>query len=244
MAKKRGHIYVGTSGWLYDEWKGIFYPKHCAPKDFLDHYMTQFSTVELNNSFYRLPKKATFTKWYKQSSPDFIFAVKASRYTTHVKYLADPYQSSIKFFKVITPLKQKLGPVLFQLPPHWKCRVDRLEQFLKILPAGIRYTFELRNPTWFNDDIYALLRKYNAAFCIYDFNKRFSPEEVTADFIYLRLHGPKGKYIGSYPKSFLKSWAGKFKAWSREGKDSYCYFDNTADGAAVKDALYFQDLVT
>jgi uncharacterized protein YecE (DUF72 family) len=238
------HIYIGTSGWHYKHWVGRFYPSEMDSKDFLGHFIKSFSTVELNNSFYHLPLKQTFRNWYKATPPGFIFAVKGSRYITHIKRLSAPQETTPKFFEVIVPLKEKLGVILFQLPPRWKPNPERLEEFLKGCPRKYRYTFELRDPSWFTEEIYAILRKYNAAFCMYDFNGLLSPQIITADFIYIRFHGPDGKYRGKYSDGFLKKWAKDFIRWRKEGiKDIYCYFDNDDSAYATEDALKLSRLV-
>jgi uncharacterized protein YecE (DUF72 family) len=145
----KGKIYVGTSGWHYKHWVGTFYPKKVKSEKQFDFYEKHFHTVELNNSFYRLPKQKTFTQWRKNSRNNFLFSVKASRYITHQKKLKDPKESVKKFFQHVRYLREKLGPILFQLPPSWKVNVERLNEFLKILPKHLRYVFEFRNPTWY-----------------------------------------------------------------------------------------------
>jgi uncharacterized protein YecE (DUF72 family) len=238
MAKR---FYIGTSGWHYNHWIGPFYTPGSKPKDFLAHYIKFFNTVELNNPFYHLPKPEVFKGWYKQTPKDFLFSVKASRYITHVKKLKDAKESVEYFLKSAKNLKEKLGPILFQLPPHWGSNPQRLEEFLCILPKKYLYTFELRDPSWFNDDIYKILRKYNAALCMYDFNGRLSVKEITADFVYLRFHGPGGKYRGKYQPKFLQEWAKDMKKWKI--KTVYCYFDNDDSGFAVENAQELKQIL-
>lgn len=238
----RKKIFIGTSGWHYKHWIGPFYPEGSKPPDFLPHYLKYFSTVELNNSFYHLPKPGTFKGWYRQTPANFLFAVKASRYITHMKKLKDTEEAVRFFLKSVRPLKEKLGPILFQLPPRWKSNPERLKQFLKILPKKFLYTFELREPSWFNEDVYELLRKYNAALCMYDFNGRLSPMEITADFVYIRFHGPGEKYRGKYDAKFLRQWTEDFRRW--RVKAIYCYFDNDEAGYAVENARELKKIVT
>jgi uncharacterized protein YecE (DUF72 family) len=238
MAKQ---FYIGTSGWHYNHWIGPFYPLESKPKDFLGIYIQHFDTVELNNPFYHLPKPEVFRGWRKQTPKGFIFSVKASRYITHVKKLKDAKESIEYFLKSARNLKEKLGPILFQLPPNWQSNPERLEEFLKVLPKGLRYTFELRNPTWFNEEIYKLLREYNIALCMYDFNGRLSVKEITADFVYIRFHGPGGKYRGKYDQKFLTQWAKDMKSW--KVKAVYCYFDNDDSGFAVENASELKKLL-
>lgn len=233
--------YIGTSGWHYNHWIGPFYPPEFKPKDFLGFYIQYFDTVELNNPFYHLPKPQVFKGWHQQTPKGFIFSVKASRYITHVKKLKDAKESVEYFLKSAKNLKEKLGPILFQLPPRWNSNPDRLKEFLDILPKGYLYTFELRDPSWFNEEVYKLLKEYNAALCMYDFNGRLSVKEITADFVYLRFHGPGGKYRGKYSMEFLKQWAQDMKNW--KVKAVYCYFDNDDSGFAVDNAKELKQLL-
>ncbi len=229
-------IHIGTSGWNYPHWKGVFYSKNAKPDELLDFYRSRFDTVELNNSFYQLPDKQKIKRWIKQAGQDFIFSVKASRYITHMKKLKDPEEPLNNFLENIETFGSTLGPILFQLPPNFKCNPDRLNDFLAILPPTMRYTFEFRNPTWFCDDVYEKLRRKNLAFCIYELDDMISPKEITADFIYIRLHGPAGAYEGCYNNRTLSGWAGAISSWISKGLDVYCYFDNDQSGYAAKNA--------
>ncbi|GAB4364130.1 MAG: DUF72 domain-containing protein [Methylohalobius crimeensis] len=230
-------IHIGTSGWHYDHWRGPFYPQELASEDFLAYYHERFDTVELNNTFYRLPSPRTFESWRHSVGDDFIFSVKASRYITHLKKLKDPRPPLAHFFENLAPLTEKVGVILFQLPPRWRMNLERLQGFLEALPSDFRYTFEFRDPSWFDDRIYRLLAEFNAAFCIYDLDGKLSPKEVTANFVYIRLHGPDGPYQGKYDTRTLCGWAGAISAWVAEGKEVYCYFDNDQAGYAVENAL-------
>lgn len=228
---------MGTSGWLYRHWKGTFYPKGLKAKDEYPFYSLFFDTVELNNPFYRLPTRETFENWRKNSKDDFLYVVKASRYITHMKKLNDVKEPLDLFLHNCDGLEEKLGPILFQLPPGWELNIERFESFLKILPKGYRFAFEFRNHTWYTKEVYALLKKYNCAFCIYQLAGHLSPIEVTADWVYLRLHGPtKNKYQGSYDFFTLKAWAEKSGEWQKKGKDVYIYFDNDDSGYAAFNA--------
>lgn len=235
MAKK-GAYHIGTSGWHYDHWIGRFYPEDITKKEFLAFYKDHFETVEINNSFYHLPTPKTFDQWRQASGKGFRFAVKGSRYITHMKKLKDPRKTLKKFLDAVRSLKSKLGPILFQLPPKWHINTERLGSFLKELPSKYQYAFEFRDKSWFNDDVYALLSDHNAAFCIYDMIGDTTPQVVTADFIYVRFHGPSQKYGGNYQKRQLKTWAKKIQDWTKDGKDVYCYFNNDLEGYAVKNA--------
>lgn len=232
---RKGQVYVGTSGWEYPHWEGPFYPKE--EKNHLAYYSDRFGTVELNNSFYRLPRPEHFKRWADAVPEDFIFAVKASRYITHRKYLKNPQETTEKLFENMQSLGGKLGPVLFQLPPNWHANPGRLAGFLSALPGDFRYTFEFRHGDWFREEVYDLLKAYNVAFCIYEIKARQSPWLVTADFVYIRMHGPeKSAYTGQYSDGRLDELAGRIRGWADEGLDVYCYFDNDQMGYAVEDA--------
>ena len=231
-----GKIHIGTSGWHYHHWKGTFYPAEIKDSDQFALYAKTFNTVEINNSFYRLPLLKTFSEWRDAAPAGFIFAVKASRFFTHAKKLIPDKAGLQKFFNRVERLHEKLGPVLFQLPPQWKINVERLRLFLSELPNGHRYTFEFRNATWYHDDVYRVLHDYNSAFCIYELGGHSSPLEVTADFVYMRLHGPGDKYQGSYSNNDLNAWKKRCIYWQNEGKDVYIYFDNDQQGYAAFNA--------
>lgn len=237
-------IRIGTSGWHYKHWRGPFYPPDLPASEMLRFYMERFDSVEINNSFYKLPAVETLAGWKKATPPGFLFAVKGSRFITHMKKLSDPVPSSAKFFDRVTALGRKLGPILWQLPPHWQSNPERLDEFLAVLPRRMRYAFELRDPTWFNDEVNAVLHKHKAAFCMYDLDYRQSPRTVTAGWVYVRLHGPDGSYAGSYSDEALAEWARQFRAWEREGKDVYCYFDNDQAGYAAHNAIRLKRLVS
>ena len=230
------HIHIGTSGWHYGHWVGPFYPEGVKPEDYLAYYAGRFAAVEINNTFYRLPAPEVLAGWRVSTPPAFMFACKASRYITHMKKLKDPEQSIRSFFDAVDVLGAKLGPVLFQLPPRWHVDAARLRTFLAALPGGHRYAFEFRDETWFTPDVYEALADHNAAFCIYDLDRSRSPVKITADFAYVRLHGPDGPYRGQYDGRTLSGWVRRFRRWTGEGRDVYCFFDNDERGYAVDDA--------
>jgi uncharacterized protein YecE (DUF72 family) len=242
--KRSGKIHVGTSGWHYEHWKGPFYPDDCPKKDFLLIYVKHFQTTEINNTFYQLPKKKTLSAWERQVPDDFIFSVKASRYITHMKKLKDGDRTVPPLLQGIGAIGSKLGPILFQLPPRWKCNPSRLEAFLRGLPENFRYAFEFRDPSWFDPRVYDILTEHNAAFCMYELAGRLSPKKITAPFIYVRLHGPEGAYQGQYSTEALSGWAGAFSTWSSQGKDVFCYFDNDEAGYAAQDALKLKKMLS
>lgn len=204
----------------------------------LDFYVQHFDTVELNNSFYRLPNETAFDNWRKSTPPDFVFSLKASRFITHVKKLKDPEDASQNFLHRARRLGPKLGPIVFQLPPRFKVNIERLEILLRQLPRKFRYVFEFRDLTWITPEINELLKKFNAAFCIYELAGYHSPITVTADFAYVRLHGPTpNKYQGSYSEDRLRQWSRQINEWSKTLAAVYIYFDNDQAGFAAQNAM-------
>jgi uncharacterized protein YecE (DUF72 family) len=243
MSAHIGKVRVGTSGWQYKHWIGPFYPPDMRPPKMLRWYAERFDTVEINNSFYRLPAEAAFETWCRETTPDFCFAVKASRYITHNRKLADPESAKEKFISLVEKLGSRLGPILFQLPPSWKVNAERLDKFLTALPRRYRYVLEFRNPTWNVAPVYEVLRRHNAAYCMYELAGFQSPIEITADFTYVRLHGPGNKYQGDYSGKILRNWAKRIEAWRRELKHIFVYFDNDQAGFAPKNALELKHLI-
>lgn len=236
-------IHIGTSGWHYEHWKGHFYPKDLPSDHFLAYYARYFQTAEINNTFYHLPGEKAVAEWRDAVPSGFIFAVKASRYITHMKKLNDPQQALSLFFKRVETLGDKLGPILFQLPPHWHFNLERLKAFLQTLPHNFRYAFEFRDGSWINDSTSQVLVEHNATFCIYDFAGTESPKIVTSDLLYVRLHGPKAAYAGRYDTKTLAEWAENFLTWKSQDKQIFCYFDNDEAGYAVQDALRLKEMV-
>jgi len=237
-------LFIGTSGWSYTHWAGRFYPSEIPQARWLEYYCHHFATVEINNSFYRLPRETTFQKWRERAPGKFIFAVKASRYITHIKKLNEPVESAELFLTRARFLGDKLGPILFQIPPGLKAKPDRLEQILRSRPEDLSYCFEFRHASWFCKEVYDLLRQYNSALCIAD-----SPEfpmviQRTADFSYFRLHGSTMLYRSQYSSEELKIWAERIKRILDEGADVYVYFDNDAEGYAVMNALELVSLLS
>lgn len=236
-------VHIGTSGWHYKHWIGAFYPPDMRPALMLRWYAEKFDTVEINNSFYRLPAATALESWCRETPPEFCFAVKASRYITHNRKLIDPESAKEKFISLVEKLGRRLGPILFQLPPSWKMNVDRLDQFLAALPRTHRYAFEFRNPTWNVAPVYEALRRHNAAYCIYELAGFQSPIEITADFTYVRLHGPGNKYQGDYSRQILRNWAKRIEAWRRKLRHVFVYFDNDQAGFAPKNALELKKMI-
>jgi uncharacterized protein YecE (DUF72 family) len=237
-------IRIGTSGYHYKHWRGPFYPEKTPASKMLEFYCKHFDTLELNNSFYRLPTESAFDDWRNVTPPNFVFAVKASRFLTHNKKLKDPEQALHNLLPRAAHLGHKLGPILFQLPPKWKVNAERLEKLLEILPRENRYAFEFRELSWITPEITNLLARFNAAFCIYELAGYHSPLTVTADFAYVRLHGPgEGKYQGSYSDAILQKWSGQIRDWARSLAAIYVYFDNDQAGYAAKNAMTLKEML-
>jgi uncharacterized protein YecE (DUF72 family) len=236
-------IRIGTSGWHYPHWRGPFYPEKLPASKMLEFYAQYFDTVELNNTFYRLPREKGLESWRDTAPRGFLFAAKGSRYLTHMKKLKDPEPGIEKFFARIDRLGRKLGPIVFQLPPNWEANPERLEGFLEALPPRRRYAFELRNPTWHTREIYRILRRHHAAFCIFEIAGFQSGFEITANYTYVRLHGPDGAYQGSYSPQALKAWADRIRGWQQDLRAVYVYFDNDEAGYAAANALALKRLL-
>lgn len=239
----QAHIHIGTSGWHYKHWRGPFYPPRLPTKNWLSFYAERLHCVEINHSFYRLPTPATCTGWYNQTPGNFLFAVKAWRLITHIKRLLDCAEAVQTFLPPVQTLGEKLGPILCQLPPRLPCNPQRLADFLRLLPQDQRYTFEFRDPHWHNQTVYDLLAAHNAAFCMFELAGFRSPEICTADFVYIRLHGPDGPYRGCYDAPALHGWAEKLRHWQAQGKEVYLFFDNDEAGFAVQNALDLQQRI-
>jgi len=240
---KKGRLYIGTSGWSYPNWVGPFYPEGTSSGNFLEYYLEYFNSVEVNSSFYRLPTTPAVERWDRMAPAHFLFSVKVSRFITHMKKLKDSSESIDRFINTIRPLHRHLGPLLLQLPQNFGLNLKRLGTFLSELPEGFRYVFEFREPSWFREDVFTLLERAGAGFCIYDFDERRSPEKITSDFAYFRLHGPLRRYEGSYSEEQLKEWAFFVNDISRSGRDCFLYFDNDQSGHAPMDALRIKGIL-
>jgi len=238
----RGRLHIGTSGWHYDHWAGPFYPSELPKRRWLSFYARHFRCVEVNSSFYGLPSPSTIQGWADQTPEEFLFAVKASRYITHRKKLKDSADAVRRFVDAIGPFGNRLGPVLFQLPPGWRCNPARLEAFVESLPVGLRYVFELRDPSWHTEEVAAILRARDLAFCVFEISGLRSPHWRTASLAYLRLHGPSLAYTGSYDARALRGWAEEIAAWRAAGSEVYCFFDNDERAYAARNALALAEL--
>ena len=232
--------YVGTSGWHYDHWRERFYPAGLAKSRWLGFYSNHFSTVELNNSFYRLPSERAFNNWRDSSPEGFVFSVKVNRFITHIKRLKDTAESVTNFMARARLLEGKMGPILYQLPGSMKCDYHTLEEFLKTLPENSFSVFEFRDNSWFDSEIFELLRHYNAGFCIYDMPDLTTPVIATSDFAYVRFHGSRQLYSSCYSEKELEDWALQIKGLG--AKKVYAYFNNDAEGFAISNALMLRHL--
>ena len=219
MVKADTDIRIGTSGWHYSDWAEKFYPAGLAKSKWLEHYADIFDTVEINNTFYQLPKQQTIKKWYQQVPKNFTYSVKANRYITHIKRLKEAAEPLERFSDTVSLLKGKLGPILYQLPPSLHKDTKLLQDFLKLLPRDEISIFE-----------------FSCGFCIHDMPGIVSPREVTGNTIYIRFHGPTGRYTGSYPKAVLKTWAQWIKKNSKKVSAVYVYFNNDFNANAVRNA--------
>jgi uncharacterized protein YecE (DUF72 family) len=234
-------FFIGTSGWHYDDWRGRFYPEKLPREKWLDFYARHFSTLELNNPFYHLPSEKAFTNWYDSSPTDFIFAVKVSRFITHIQRLKDCDEPVNNFMSRVTLLKEKLGPLLYQLPPGLHRDDERLDNFLKILPPKLTHAIEFRHQSWFEEDVYKILRKYHVGFCVFDMPKLTSPIIATADFAYVRFHGSEGLYSSRYTDKEMSAWAKKIKRLAKNLKAVYIYFNNDMAGYALENAVTIRE---
>ncbi|MHB1361279.1 MAG: DUF72 domain-containing protein [Thermoleophilia bacterium] len=225
---------IGTSGWNYSHWRQIFYPRGMKQAEWLTFYAQSFDTVEINTTFYRLPKPEYVENWAASVPEGFLFAVKGSRYLTHVKRLGDTGEPVERFFDLMSRFGEKAGPILWQLPPQMKLDGDRLAAFVSALPGGWRHAFEFRHPSWFCGEVYDILERAGAALVIGDHPDR--PREVilTAGWTYLRFH--YGEEEGRYSSDQLQRWAGRIRDLTAEGADFYIYFNNDWRGYAINNA--------
>lgn len=242
MKRKRlkGKIYIGTSGWIYWSWEGIFYPEGLISKEKLKYFSQHFKTTEINYSFYHLPQPSTYQKWYSETPADFIFSVKVSRFITHIKRLKEIREAWKKFIENALNLKEKLGSLLLQFPASFKANPEnlkRLEEFLRQNKRkNLRLAFEFRDKSFCDEKVYNLLRKYNSSWVMADSSRYPKAEEVTADFVYIRLHGPEELFASRYSKKQMKELALKIKKWISDGFDVYVYFNNDVYGYAIENA--------
>jgi uncharacterized protein YecE (DUF72 family) len=243
MSNRRVH--VGCSGWQYKHWRGDFYPAELPQARWFAHYALSFDTVEINNSFYRLPPGETFMNWREQAPRRFIYAVKASRFLTHMKKLKEPYDPLVRFFENARELGGRLGPVLYQLPPNWPLNLERLEVFLQTLSAveadlkvgPLRHAIEFREPSWYDDRVFALLEQHRVALCLHDMEGSATGQIAVGPFVYVRYHFGDRKYGGAYDDERLDAWSRWLSRQAAAGRDVYAYFNNDTGGHAPRDAI-------
>jgi uncharacterized protein YecE (DUF72 family) len=238
-------VLIGTSGWHYDSWRGPFFPKDLPAKRQLQYYASRFQTTELNGVFYRTPSLNAVEAWRDQTGDDFVFAWKASKFITHWKRLSGNSTNSLALIEErLAILGEKAGPILFQLPPNFEADGDRLRSFFRLLSNRRRYSFEFRHPSWYQPSIMKILSQRNAALCLSDHHDAPAPWRRTADFVYVRGHGPGGRYKDHYSRQTLSKWATRIKSWKKQGCDVFVYFDNDQKSAAPADAVKLKRLLT
>ncbi|WP_456432865.1 DUF72 domain-containing protein, partial [Thermosulfuriphilus sp.] len=242
MNKENLQIRVGTSGWNYPHWRKVFYPPGLPSKRWLLWYSRYFDTVEINATFYGTPRTETFETWSRETPEGFLFSIKANRFITHVKRLKGIGESLERFYRAIGPLSEKLGVILFQFPPTLRYEKGLIEEFLARIDRDKPTTIEIRHPSFHNPEFFRLLRQANVALCISDTAGRYPSlvEEITADFVYIRLHGSRELYRSPYTEEELLFWAEKIKRW---GRPAFVYFDNDAEGWAPLNALRLKDIL-
>lgn len=229
--------YIGTSGWHYDHWRILYYPEKLAKPKWLQFYAQQFSTVELNNSFYHLPSENAFNTWRESTPEHFVFAVKVSRFITHIKRLRNLGSSMENFLSRACLLQEKLGPLLYQLPPYMKRNDEVLENFISSLPRKYHHVIEFRHESWLNDTVFQTLKRYNIGLCVFDMPDMNCPFMATSDFAYIRLHGSRRLYSSCYSDEELLQWAQKVIRLGKDVKTVYIYFNNDAEAFSIKNAL-------
>ncbi len=245
MGNKKFHI--GTSGWSYKDWVGIFYPKDLKPTEWITYYAKTFDCTEINGSFYRLPNKQTVINWVNKTPPDFLFCPKISRYLTHFKSLKDPEEPLQRFFGIFEPMQGKLGPVLIQLPKTVAFDPDKTKHFYQLLKEDYgnnKFAMEVRHESWLTEESYELMRRYNISFVISHSGNHFPYREVvTAKDIYFRFHGPTSKYDSKYTDEEMKSFASIFKKWLKQGHELWIFFNNDWYGYGIENGLILEALL-
>jgi len=235
-------LFVGTSGWQYLHWKRVFYPDKLPQPEWLPYFAERFQTVEVNNTFYNLPEKSVFERWRKNSPPDFVFALKMSRYLTHLKRLHDPAEPVRRFMTRAGVLGSQLGPVLIQLPPRLGIDLELLAGTLKLFDRSVRVAVEFRDESWFTDETRSLLERHRAALCLADSPRRKQPTWRTADWGFVRFHEGRGSDAPGYERDVLQRWVARIaEMWPRQG-DVFVYFNNDTAGHAIRDAVTFADI--
>jgi uncharacterized protein YecE (DUF72 family) len=238
-----GSVHIGCSGWIYRHWRELFYPAKLAQHRWFAYYAETFRTVELNTSFYHLPKPDTFTKWRDQAPEGFRYAVKAPRFITHMKKLKDCSEPVEEFLGRARNLGDTIGPILYQLPPRWALNRERLEEFVALLPSDLTHVFEFREKSWLTEEVLALLDSRGISFCAHDMPGLATPRWASGPIAYVRFHGGTGKYVGRYSDETLLVWTDWLVKQAQSGRDLWCYFNNDIHGHAIHDALTLRAMV-
>lgn len=233
--------YIGCSGWHYEHWRGLYYPEKLPKSKWLSFYARQFNTVELNNSFYKLPSEKAFTSWLESTPDNFVFSVKVSRFITHIKRLKNLGSAVENFLSRADLLGDKLGPLLYQLPPNMKRNDELLQNFLSSLPQKYQHVVEFRHESWIDEAVFDILRRYNTGLCVFDMPGFGCPLIATSNFAYIRFHGSESLYFSCYSEEELSQWAKRIAQLSETIKDSYIYFNNDAEAFAVKNAIILEN---
>jgi len=233
--------YIGCSGWHYEHWRGLYYPRELPKPEWLQFYTRQFTTVELNNSFYKLPSEKAFTTWRKSTPDNFIFSVKVSRFITHIKRLKNLGPAVENFLSRADLLGNKLGPLLYQLPPNMKRNDELLQDFLSSLPLKYQHVIEFRHESWIDDAVFAILREHNVGLCVFDMPGFGCPLTTTSNFAYIRFHGSQGLYSSCYSDQELSQWAQRIVRLGKDVKASYIYFNNDVEAFAIKNAITLEN---
>jgi uncharacterized protein YecE (DUF72 family) len=227
-------IHVGCSGWVYRHWRGTFYPERLPQKRWFEHYAAQFDTVEINVSFYRLPLASEFEGWREKAPPGFRYALKVNRFITHMKKLLDCEAEVDRFIALARPLQDKLGPLLYQLPPSLHRDLPRLDAFVGRLPGDLMHVVEFRHASWYDEELLALLDGHNVGFVVHDLRGLVSPRWASGNLAYVRFHGTSGRYHGLYGKEVLAGWADWCRSQRDAGRSVWCYFNNDIHGHALE----------
>ena len=235
-------VHVGTSGWVYSHWRGVFYPEGLPQRAWFAHYAKTFRTVEINNSFYRLPSLATFEAWGRQAPAGFVYAVKANRFITHLRRLKDAREPLERFLAGARGLGQALGPILYQLPPNWHVDLARFASFLDCLPAGYIHVVEFRDVSWLTEEVFALMEEKGVVHCLHDLWTVRTPVRATAPVVYVRMHGDHLN-AGNYRTPVLRAWADRIKRWSLEGRSVFVFFNNDLRGFATENGVALREMI-
>ena len=249
-------IRIGCSGWNYKHWRGPVYPPEMPARLWFDHYVTLFDTVEINNTFYRLPEPETFAAWHDRAPEKFLYAIKASRFLTHLKRLLDPEEPVIRLFDHAREHGDHFGPILYQLPGSFHRDLPRLDHFLSLLPRTLgevggtpdslvlQHVIEFRHPSWYVDETYDILQSRSVTLCLHDKAGSAITEPIVGPIVYVRFHGPGGRYFGRYEIARIERWAARLCEQAQAGRDVFAYFNNDPEGMAVFNALELRSRVT